>query len=88
MKITLKLTGKGHLENKYPTKYMGKTTDTFWRLKFRLPVNLPFLADTYAASRDSYIELLILVSDFMVNIRLKILKGISVESMECLNEHI
>ena len=40
---------------------------------------------TYAASREK-IELLMLVLDFMVNSRLKILKGISVESMECLNE--
>ena len=34
----------------------------------------------------SYIELLMLISDFMVKSRLKILNGISVESMECLNE--
>ena len=45
------LTYKGHLENKISlksicvwgylsTKYMGKTTDTFGRLKFRLPANL------------------------------------------------
>ena len=44
---------KGHLKNKttikvyvfgdiYPTKYVGKTTDTFGRLEFQLPVNLPF----------------------------------------------
>ena len=32
---------------------MGKTTDTFGRLKFRLPVNLPFLAKTYGASREN-----------------------------------
>ena len=31
-------------------------------------------------------ELLILVSDFMVNYTLKILKGISMKYMECLNE--
>ena len=25
----------------YPTKYIGKTNDTFGRLKFQFPVNLP-----------------------------------------------
>ena len=42
----------------------------------------------HATSRESKMELLIaiLVSDFEVNSTLEILKGISVESMECLNE--
>ena len=35
---------------------MGKTTDTFGRLKFWLPVNLPLYAKTYGASRESNIE--------------------------------
>ena len=47
---------------------------------------LPFTAKTYAASRESNIELLIPASDFMVNSTLKILKGISVECTELLNE--
>ena len=50
---------------------MGKTTDTFGRLRFCLPLNLPFEANTYAAGRESNIELLILVSDFIVNSILK-----------------
>ena len=48
------LTYKGHVENKtgikyiqvfgdiHATKYIGKTTDVFEKLKFQLPVNLPF----------------------------------------------
>ena len=47
---------------------------------------LTILAKTYDASRESKMELLMLLSDFMVNSTLKILKGISVESMEYLNE--
>ena len=50
-----------------------------------MPVNLPFYSKTYAASRERNIELLIIVSDFMVNSMLKILKDISMECMECLN---
>ena len=45
---------------------MGKTTNTFERLQFWLLQNLT-LVKIYAASRESNIELLILVSDFMVN---------------------
>ena len=52
-------------------KYMGKRTDRFGRMKFQPPQTLPFQAKTNAASRESKIELLILVSDFMVNPRLK-----------------
>ena len=37
-------------------------------------------------NRESNIELLILVSDFMGNSMLKILKGTSMKCMECLNE--
>ena len=40
-------------------------------MKFQPPQTLPFQAKTNAASRESKIELLILVSDFMVNSRLK-----------------
>ena len=47
---------------------------------------LPFEVKTYATSRESNTELLMQVSDFMVNYMLKILKDISVECMECLNE--
>ena len=58
----------------YSTKYMGKITDTFGRMKFRLPQNIsgsvkPKLIS--ASSRESKIKLLMLVSDFMVNSRLK-----------------
>ena len=67
-------------------KYMGKRTDRFGRMKFQPPQTLPFQAKANATSRESKIELLILVSDFMVNHRLKILNGISMEFMECLNE--
>ena len=51
----------------YPAKFMGKTTDTFGRLKFWLSVKLLFQSKTYAASRESNIELLMLGSGFMVN---------------------
>ena len=40
-------------------------------MKFWLLQNLLFYAKSYAARRESKIELLILVSDFMVNSRLK-----------------
>ena len=48
--------------------------------------NSPVEAKTCAAGRESDIELLMLVLDFMVNSRLKVCSGISVESMEHLNE--
>ena len=47
---------------------------------------LSVLAKTYVTSRESNVELLMLVSDFMVNCMLKILKGVSVECMEYFNE--
>ena len=60
----------------------GNTTDRFGRKILAIPHNLPFSAKNYAAaSRESKIELLKLVSDFMMIFRLKICKGISVESM-------
>ena len=40
----------------------------------------------YAADRASKIELLMLVLEVMVISRLKILNGISMELMECLNK--
>ena len=69
---------------------MVKTTDRFGMMKFWPPQNLLFKAKTYAASRESNIELLIIVSDFMVNSWLKIyiLYGISIEFIECLNEDV
>ena len=67
---------------------MGKANDTFGRMKFQPPQNLLLQGKTNAASRESKIELLMLVSDFMVNSTLKILNGVSVESMECLNEDV
>ena len=39
--------------------------------KFWLPQNLPFYANTYTVSRESKMELLMLVSGLMVNSRLK-----------------
>ena len=50
---------------------MGKTTDMFGRLKFRLPQNLPFWTKTCAAGRANNIELLMLVLDLKVDFRLK-----------------
>ena len=50
----------------YRMKYMAKTTDMFGSMKFWFKPKL-----TYAAGRESMIELLELVSDFMVNSRLK-----------------
>ena len=41
----------------YPTRYMRKATDTFGRLKFRLPINLPFYAKAYAPDRSINIQL-------------------------------
>ena len=55
---------------------MGKTTDTFLWLKIRLPQTLSLLVKSYAAGRANNTKLLMLVSDFKVNSRLKILKGI------------
>ena len=56
----------------YPTKYSyGKTIDRFGRMKFWLSQNLLFYAKTYAASGECKMELLIIVSDFMMNSRLK-----------------
>ena len=57
----------------YPMKHMGKTTDMFgWWMKFRLPQKLLFYAKTYPADRASYMQLLMLVLDFVVHYRLKI----------------
>ena len=50
---------------------MGKTTYIFRRMKFQLPQILLFYAKTYAASRESKVELLMLVSDLVVNSTLK-----------------
>ena len=60
----------------YPMKYMGKQLIRLegW--------NIGYHTITYAASRESK-ELLMLLSDFMVN---STLKGISVDCMECLNK--
>ena len=51
----------------YPAKYMGKSSDTFGRLKFQLLQNEPF----QAADRANKIELLMLASKVMVIFRLK-----------------
>ena len=48
---------------------MGITTDTFTGLEFLLPASLLFQHKTYAAGRQSNIELL--VSDLMINSMLK-----------------
>ena len=48
----------------YPMKYMGKTTDTFGRLKFWFPQNFLFYAKIHAADRASNFDLLMLVLDF------------------------
>ena len=37
---------------------MGKTTDTFGRIKFQLPQILPFYTKTYAASKESKIRVI------------------------------
>ena len=50
---------------------MGKTTDMFLWLKIRLPQTLSLQAISYAAGRANNTELLMLVSDFKVNSRLK-----------------
>ena len=71
----------------YPTKYLRNTTDMFGRMKLRLPQDLSFSAKIYAASRESKIELLMLVSDFMVNSRLKNTLWY-LEFMECLNKDV
>ena len=47
---------------------------------------LAILSQNYAAGRASNIKLLMLVLEFKVDYRLKILKSISMECMECLNE--
>ena len=57
-------------------------------LTFQLPQNSPFQAKTCATGTANNIELLMLALDFVVDSRLKILNGISVESMECYNEDV
>ena len=44
----------------YSTKYIGKTSNTFGMMKFCLPQKLLFEAKTYAASKESKTELLML----------------------------
>ena len=64
---------------------MGKTADMLGGVKFRLPqINLS--VKIYAAGREGKIELLMLVSDFTVKFRLKILNDISMEFIECLKK--
>ena len=62
---------------------MGKTTDMFGRWKFWVPVNLPFEAKTHAASRERNIELLILLSDFMMNFYVEKYSKVRI-SVECM----
>ena len=69
----------------YPTKYIEKATDTFLGRNFGCH-KTQFQAKTCTAGRASNIELSMLVLNFMVKYRLKILDGISVESMECFNK--
>ena len=53
-------------------KYMGKTPDILsWQLKFWLSQNLLLQANSCAAGGTSNTELLMPVSDFKVNSRLK-----------------
>ena len=52
-------------------KYMGKRTDMFWWLKIWLPQTLSLQAKSYVAGRANNTELLMLVSEFKVNSRLK-----------------
>ena len=56
----------------YPIKYMGKTTDKFGRSKFRLPQTHHFKPKlVLQVEQTTYIELLMLVLDFVMNSRLK-----------------
>ena len=54
----------------YPMKYMGNNI-LFGSMKYQLSQNSPFQAKIYAESRESKIEILMLVSGFMVNSKLK-----------------
>ena len=58
----------------YPTKYTGKTTDTFDGSKSKIVLQI---------EPANNVQLLMLALGFVVNSRFN---GISVESMECLNE--
>ena len=94
-------TYEGHLVNKTTIKTVGVwrySSHKIYGENNRYVQEVEILATTkltilsqnlcsYAVSRESIIELLMLVSDFMVNYKLKLLKGISVECMECLNEN-
>ena len=56
----------------YPTKYIGKTTDKFGRLKFQLPQTHHFNPKLVLQVEQTInIELLMLVLDFIMNSRLK-----------------
>ena len=73
----------------YLTEYMGKSTGTFGRLKFQLLQNQLLQAKfVLQVRRARRIELLMLVSEVMVIYRLKILNGISMKFIECLNEDV
>ena len=61
----------GTNENISPPEDHKSMIDTFEAMKLWLSQNFPFYANTYATSRESNIELLMLVSDFVVNSRLK-----------------
>ena len=50
---------------------MGKSSDTFGRLKFQLLQNQPFQAKLVLQIEQARQELLILASEVMVNFRLK-----------------
>ena len=49
-------------------------------------MKLTVLTKTCAVGRANNIELLMLALDLVVDSRLKIFNGVSVESVECLNE--
>ena len=55
--------------NLYSMKYIGKTTDTFWWLKLHKPYR--YKAKVMLQVEQITPELLMLVSDFNVNSRLK-----------------
>ena len=66
-----------------PQNIWEKQPNTFGRIKFQLPQNLSKLM-----LQIDKVKLLMLVSEFMVNSRLKILHEFSMEFMECLNENL
>ena len=72
----------------YHTKYNygeNNLSRYVWKVKILAAIKL---SKTFAADRASNLKLLMVVLDFKMDYRLKMLKSIYVECMQCLNEDV